>query len=342
MSTIEKALRKLADNADLNKRDQNKPLDSVNPGVPTSGIQGEVEDVALTEGGADSSAESYAGKAPLPLSSGQEDVLNIPIPQLHSLGMVTQLAPRSEAAEAYRIIKRPLLMNIAGEGAVQVSHANMIMVTSALQGEGKTFSAINLAMSIAMEQDKTVLLVDADTAKASAGELCGVAPDARGLVDVLEHKDIGIADVIMQTNISNLRIIPAGHVHERSTELLASEHMRLIMNELSERYADRVVIFDSPPILLATEASVLANYMGQIVFVVAAEETSQHAIKGALQYLGQDKVVGMVLNKYKANALDKLGYGHGHGYGYGYGYGHRHESGPGEGETKGDVAKAAG
>ena len=82
--------------------------------------------------------------------------------------------------------------------------------------------------------------------------------------------------------------------------------------------------------------------MGQIVFVVAAEETSQHAIKGALQYLGQDKVVGMVLNKYKANALDKLGYGHGHGYGYGYGYGHRHESGPGEGETKGDVAKAAG
>ncbi len=127
-----------------------------------------------------------------------------------------------------------------------VKSPNLIMVTSALPGEGKTFSAINLAISMAMEQDKTVLFVDADVAKASAGRLLGVPKGSRGLIDVLEH-GVSLREVLYHTNIPKLRVLPAGSAHERATELLASEGMRALMSDLSRRYADRVIVFDSPP-----------------------------------------------------------------------------------------------
>jgi protein-tyrosine kinase len=326
MSIIEKAVRGLGGEIDSATGNQDSASEKRDPS-PTK-TDGEAIGNTL-------SREQIATDLPknihLPSVHGASDILNIPISELHALGIVSQLAPRSETAEAFRIIKRPLLRNMVGDGAADIDNANMVMVTSALQGEGKTFCTISLAMSIAMEQDKTVLLVDADTAKASAGKLCGVPDDASGLVDVLKNKDIGIEDVIMPTNIPNLRVIPAGHVDERSTELLASESMAFITRELSERYSDRVVIFDSPPLLMATEASVLAHYMGQIVFVVAAEETSQQAIKEALQYLGNDQVIGMLLNKYKPGPLHKIGHRYGYGYGYGYGQRTQNKESPEEG-----------
>ena len=106
-------------------------------------------------------------------SSGAAATINLPFDEMHSRGMLTPAHPRSAIAEQYRTIKRPLLTNIAGLSAAPISNSNLIMVTSALQGDGKTFSSINLAMSIAMEQDKTVLFVYADTAKAEAGRLLG-------------------------------------------------------------------------------------------------------------------------------------------------------------------------
>ena len=206
-----------------------------------------------------------------------------------------------------------------------VKNANLIMVTSALQGDGKTYSSINLALSIAMEQDKTVLFVDADTAKAEAGRVLGVPPASPGLIDVLEDKGISVGDVILRTNVEKLRILPAGNIHAHSNELLASDVMRRLMLELSERYSDRVIVFDSPPLLLTTEAGVLANLMGQIVFVVGAETTPQNAVTQAMEHIGEDKTVGLVLNR--ARIHSKLfGYGYGYGYrqyGYGYGYGSR-------------------
>ncbi len=239
------------------------------------------------------------------------------------LGFLTPSIPRSAIAEEYRTIKRPLLTNIAGHSAVPIKNANLIMVTSALQGDGKTFSSINLALSIAMEQDKTVLFVDADTAKAEAGRVLGVPPGSPGLIDVLENKGIGVGDVILPTNVEKLRILPAGNVHAHSNELLASDSMRRLMLELSERYPDRVVVFDSPPLLLTTEAGVLANLMGQIVFVVGAETTPQNAVTQAMEHIGQDKTVGLLLNRARKHSR-LFGYGYGYAarqYGYGYGYG---------------------
>jgi exopolysaccharide/PEP-CTERM locus tyrosine autokinase len=246
--------------------------------------------------------------------------LHIPLAKLSALGMVTPNAPRSTIAEEYRAIKRPLLLNLKGGGASKVEHANLVMVASALSGEGKTFSSINLAMSIALEQDKSVLFVDADVSKSSAGALLGVPGKAPGLIDLLENKGMRFQDVVLKTNIPNLRILPAGNLHERSTELLASENMRELMIEISERYSDRVIVFDSPPLLLTTEARVLSNVMGQIVFVVAAEQTSQEAVVEALQHLSSDSIVGMVLNKAQHQISG------GYGYGYGYGYGSRNET----------------
>ena len=172
------------------------------------------------------------------------------------------------------------------------------MVTSALPGDGKTFSAINLALSIAMEQDKTVLFVDADVSKATGGMILDIPDGLLGLIDLLEHhKGVSTQDVIHQTNIQNLRVMPAGNLHQRSTELLASGSMRRLMRELSQRYSDRVIIFDSPPLLLASEAGVLANLMGQIVFVASTDKTPQSAVTEALEHISKDKVIGMVMNR---------------------------------------------
>ena len=163
--------------------------------------------------------------------------------------MITPDMPRSRIAEEFRTIKRPLLMNIAGKGAAEVDNINVIMVTSALQGEGKTFTAINLALSIAMELDKTVLFVDADISNSSAGALLGIKNDQQGLVDVLEDKGTSIADVMLSTNLPNLRLISAGRVHDNANELLASEAMSSVVSELSNRFSDRVIIVDAPPLL---------------------------------------------------------------------------------------------
>ncbi|MBR9912432.1 MAG: tyrosine-protein kinase family protein [Gammaproteobacteria bacterium] len=246
----------------------------------------------------------------------------VPLAELEKLGMVSPNFPRNRIAEEYRTIKRPLLMNIEAKGASAVKNANLIMVTSSLSGEGKTFSAVNLAISMAMEQDRTVLLVDADVTKASAARLLGIPDDRPGLSDVLEGSVKKFSDVLVHTNIPKLRVLPAGTLHEHATELLASENMKLLMRDMAERYPDRVIIFDSPPLLMTSEASVLANHMGQIMFVVAAEESAHEAAKEALGQLGKDKIVGLVLNKARANPFLGQGYGYGYRYGYGYGYGY--------------------
>ena len=186
------------------------------------------------------------------------------------------------------------------------------MVTSALEGDGKTFCAISLALSIAMEQDKTVLFVDADTSKADAGKMLGVAANSPGLIDLLQNTGASVADFILPTNVEKLRILPAGSLHNHANELLASARMQRLMLELSEEDPDRVIIFDSPPLLLTTEATVLSDFMGQIVFVVSADMTPQHAVRQAIEQIGEEKMVGLVLNRSRKRMNPYY-----HAYGYG-------------------------
>ena len=238
--------------------------------------------------------------------------VDINLEQLHRLGMVTPEGGRTSVAEEFRMIKRPLIKHALAKGGGAGSsgrHNNLIMVTSALPGEGKTFCAINLAMSIAMEMDHTVLLVDADVARPSVPRYLGIEA-SDGLMDVLLNDKLDLSDVMLRTNVDTLRILPAGQSHKNSTELLASLSMSNLLDDIARRYPDRIVIFDSPPLLMTTEAKVLASHMGQVVVVVEAETTTQHAVKDALRQLGTDNNVSLVYNKTKAFSGNNYGYGY--------------------------------
>lgn len=215
---------------------------------------------------------------------------------LDSAGMLTAEGSKSLLAEEYRQIKRPLLINAFATGPAAIDNGNLIMITSALPGEGKTFSAINLAMSIALERDKTVLLVDADVARPAVSQYFSEA-ESIGLVDYLNHNEISVADVLLHTDIPNLRVLSAGRRHPHSTELLASTRMEQLTRELSTRYPDRLILFDSPPLLATTEAAVLARLMGQIVMVIEAGRTQKDVIQDALALLDDKSMISLILNK---------------------------------------------
>jgi len=243
--------------------------------------------------------------------------VELDLAMLESTGIVTPNAPRSHIADEYRVIKRPLISNAMGRGAAALTHGNLIMVTSAMSGEGKSFTSVNLAMSIAAELDHTVMLVDADVARPSILRMLGL-PHGPGLLDLLEGK-AEMSGVLMKTNIDKLTILPSGTPHARATELLASDAMRLLLDDISRRYPDRIVIFDSPPLILTTEARVLATQMGQVVMVVQADKTLQADVQHALATIESCPVKMMLLNKVHAEAKGKYGYGYGYGYGHGYG-----------------------
>src|SRR5476649_3043251 len=151
-------------------------------------------------------------------------------------------------------------------------------------------------MSIAMELDHTVLLVDADVARPSVMRTLGL-PAQRGLMDILLDDQVDMGDVMLRTNVNGLSLLPAGSANPRATELLASQTMSTLVEEIAHRYPDRIVIFDSPPLLLTTEAHVLATHMGQIVVVVEAEKTTQHALKESLRQLEGCPNINLVYNK---------------------------------------------
>jgi protein-tyrosine kinase len=240
--------------------------------------------------------------------------VELDLPQLAAAGIVTPNAPRSNIADQYRVIKRPLILNAVGKGAVPLNHGNLIMVTSALSGEGKSYTSINLAMSIAAELDHTVMLVDADVARPSILRMLGLPPGP-GLLDLLEGR-AEMSQVLQRTNIDKLTLLPSGTPHPRATELLASEAMRQLLDDIATRYHDRIVIFDSPPLLLTTESRVLASHMGQIVVVVNAGKTLQADVQHALSTIESCPVRLMLLNKAQSAADGAYGYSYGYGYGY--------------------------
>ncbi|RJG23241.1 XrtA-associated tyrosine autokinase [Massilia cavernae] len=252
--------------------------------------------VAFAEPDAVAVAEPAVAAAPEPALRRTAKAVELDLERMHAIGLVTAAGGRTALVEDFRVIKRPLIKRAFAEGAPGGKPRNLIMVTSSLPGEGKTFCAINLAMSIAMELDHTVLLIDADVARPSVLHTLGL-PAQRGLMDVLLDDGLDVADVMLRTNVDTLSILPAGTSNPRATELLASQSMSALVNEIANRYPDRIVIFDSPPLLLTSEAHVLASHMGQIVMVVEAEVTTQHAVKEALRQLDGLDNVNLIYNK---------------------------------------------
>lgn len=235
--------------------------------------------------------------------------IEIDLEALAAAGYLTPEAQRSQLADEFRVIKRPIIKNAQGKLGIKVERGNRVMVTSALPGEGKSFVALNLAMSIASEVDSTVLLVDADVANPTLMKTMRLAK-SKGLLDLLTKESVDLSDVLLRTNVEKLSFLPAGTSHRRATEMLASDTMAELVDEMAARYPDRILVFDSPPLLATTEARVLASLMGQIVMVVEADRTTQVTVDHALETIENCPIVMMMLNK--APRSEVGGY-----YGYG-------------------------
>lgn len=214
-----------------------------------------------------------------------------------------------EIQDDYRRIKRPLVANACGRNKAMVERGNLILVTSSVPGEGKSYTSVNLALSIAQEKDTTVLLVDCDPTKQGTSRMLGLE-NICGLMDVLESDNLSIADVLMQTDIENLRVVSAGRQSEYVAELLASHRMSDLVDEIVSRYSDRVIIFDGPPMLPTPQTQILAGLVGQVVFVVEAGKTPQALVNDALEMIPDEQATGLVLNKNEGQSS--------RGYYYGY------------------------
>ncbi|MDP4536387.1 XrtA-associated tyrosine autokinase [Alkalimonas collagenimarina] len=298
MSTIEKAVDK---QSKLDAEQASSIASTESGDMPTAQDATTIERKAAR---ADAAAKASTQKDYLSKATVQLD-----LERLELMNFVSLTPERRVINEEFRVIKRKLLNNAFGGLSHTLKHPNLIMVSSSRPGEGKTFNAINLALSMALEKDKTVLLVDADVLRPMVSKTLDFSVE-NGLTDYLSSDDLDVEDVLLSTNVDRLKLIAAGRPHHLSTELLASEKMLKLATEFATRYPDRVVIFDAPPLLGVNETAVLAAMCGQAVVVVEENESKLAEIDQAVALLPEDLAVGFVINKAHRNQ--------GKGYGYYY------------------------
>ncbi|HXH02166.1 MAG TPA: XrtA-associated tyrosine autokinase [Candidatus Competibacteraceae bacterium] len=245
-----------------------------------------------------------------PHRAGSGQRVDLDLKRLGTAGLLVPGRATTLQAEEYRRIRRTLLSNAFLPRTEGEARSNLIMITSALPNEGKTFTTINLALSIANGRDRRVLLVDADVTKPDVEKRLGISVH-KGLADFLAEDALSLEEVLLETNIPGFSLLPAGPYRPEATELLASNRMRTLVGELATRFADDVVLFDGPPLLPSSDAIALSALVGQIVVVVAAEETAKDALRDALEMLDASKIAGLILNKgRKPFAGNYLGYGY--------------------------------
>ena len=220
----------------------------------------------------------------------------IDLDRLHRAGYLTPGDAHSRIADDFRQLRRSLVSNLQHPSdPARPRHEALIMVTSALPGEGKTFCAVNLAVSIAVGVDTSVLLVDADVLKPSVMTRLGLPP-SKGLLDLLTRPELDPAELILATNIPKLSLLLAGTPTPRASELLESATLDHLLEDLAGRYPDRLIVLDAPPLLLTTVAPALAQRMGQIVMVVEAARTSRSAVAQAFSAVEACPIVLTILN----------------------------------------------
>ncbi len=215
---------------------------------------------------------------------------------LRAAGMLPPVHQEHEIAQQYRRIKRPLINNALGRGVARLASGNVIMITSAVPGEGKTFISLNLALSMRLEEDITVLLVDGDVVNPRLTQILGLE-SRPGLLDLVKDPALSTDAAILPTDLPGLSFLPAGRQEVNATELVASARMHQVVSKLGGDSPARLVLFDSAPLLVTTESQALAHFAGQVVLVVHADQTPQHVVLDALETLAEDKPVFLVLNQ---------------------------------------------
>jgi protein-tyrosine kinase len=249
-----------------------------------------------------------------------EPKLFVDVGSLRAMGYFPEESKDRQFAEHYRHIKRAVIQKaLAGNASNGGADPRLIMVTSALPGDGKTFTSVNLSMSLARERDIAVLLVDVDLAKPNITRVFG-AQKMPGLIDLLTEQSLSPDDVILPTNIRGLSLLPAGSPSSGTAELLSSNRMRQLMKGLLNQHPRRLILLDSPPLLVTSEGRGLINVAGQVILVVRAGVTPKPAVQDAVALFKENQEVGIVLNEVNASAISRY-YGHGYGTYGGYGYG---------------------
>ncbi len=278
MSLVEKALKKLQNTQSAAAVANSRR----GPAAPI--VVGSVVETA--------SANLYQTNVPRKSSK----VVHIERAGLRAAGLLPSEEQERRVSNEYRKVKRPLIAAVLGKGDEKIADGHLIMVASALPGEGKTFTSINLALSLALEKDLSVLLVDADLAKPHISRTFGVDKEP-GLVDALQDASMDIESAVIPTDISGLSVLPAGCTVETATELLASERMQQVVARLRDVDPKRIVLFDSPPLLLTNESRVLTDVVGQVVIVVRAGTTERAAVLEAISYVNDSKAISLILNQ---------------------------------------------
>ena len=236
-------------------------------------------------------------------SGGRSDPSGRPIIQLDfeylkEHGFLVPDDKTSKIHQEFRLVKRRLLDNAFGRLRPVVGNGRLIMVTSSLPSEGKTFSAINLAISIAIGGEHPVLLIDADIARPSVSNTLQLdIPDEVGLTDYLEDPTIPIGELLHETSVPGLSLMTAGHLNHRPVDLLASNNMAQLVERLKTMLPHHVIVFDTPPLLPVTETRSLSALVGQVMLVVAAGETPRSAVNESLLQLENCEAVGLLFNK---------------------------------------------
>jgi exopolysaccharide/PEP-CTERM locus tyrosine autokinase len=243
---------------------------------------------------------------------GLEPQLTLDRGRLASFGVAIPSNARSRTVEEFRLVKRNLITAWSQSDLINdPATSRIIMITSARPGEGKTFSALNLALAFASEHDVKALLVDVDTQHPGLPKILGF-PSDKGIVDVLTG-NLGVTEALIQTSLPNLMILPAGRGGPHVPELLSSRQMGVLLAELTRRLPDHYIIIDTPPCMASSDAAALAPLVGQIVFIVEAHSTQQAEIEAGLSMLSSCPRISLLLNK-----SDSLSSEHFGSYGYNY------------------------
>ncbi len=236
-------------------------------------------------------------------------VIAVDMARLRAEGYLPEVGEEQRFADYYREIKRPLIRKALAPDTT--ADLRFILVSSALPGEGKTFTTLNLAFSMAREHDISVLLVDADIPNPQISRALGLQAEP-GLMDALREDTQDPESFVLGTDVPGLDLLPAGTAGEGAAELIASARMAQVAARLSLRNPRRLVVLDSPPVLASSEARALLHIPGQVILVVRAGQTPRQALQDAIVQVEKRKLNGLVLNDATVGAGD--------GYYYGYGY----------------------
>lgn len=272
--------------------------------------EGDVDDSAAQLLGGRGPVGGAGGPGPASRAGSRRDTAaggpKISLALLEAAGMIGPNRRRSRIAEEFRIIQGQVLRAAFATEGTGSHFANLIMVTSARAAEGKSFAALNLASSIARQNDHAVLLIDADAKSDSLGRQLGLGGQP-GLLELAADPALDPDTVIAPTEIEQLLFLGLGEQAEHNGELFATRHMARLIRELGRRYSDRLVVIDAPPCLASSDPSTLASIVGQTIFVVEAERTQRDEVEAALDLIQACPSITLLLNKVRLDARNSFG-----------------------------------